>query len=371
MSEVLDWRRAADQRPLVHRAAAALAEGEVVAFPTDTVYALAASALIPEAVEKLSRSKKYADGRPMTLAVRGAGEALDWVPGVSPLGLRLARRCWPGPLTLVFDGAEQGLVSRLPEPVRRRVCPSGSIALRSPAHRAVLAALQLLPGPFVLTSANRAGEPPATTAPAVVEALGEEVALVIDDGPTPLGRSSTVVRVNGKTWDVLREGPLSAEDVGQQTACLVVFVCTGNTCRSPLAEALFKKKLADRLGCDMAELPARGFLVISAGLAAMMGGAAADEAVEAARTYGADLAGHVSQPLTPDVAAQADYLVAMTHSHLHSLTAGFPASGSRARLLSPGGDDVGDPIGCEQQVYRDCAEQIWGCLDSLVAEITG
>src|SRR5262249_44522330 len=76
MPEVRDWRNSADPRPLVHRAAQALAGGEVVAFPTDTVYALAASALIPEAVEKLCRSTKRDDGRPMTLAVRGAGEAL-------------------------------------------------------------------------------------------------------------------------------------------------------------------------------------------------------------------------------------------------------------------------------------------------------
>jgi protein-tyrosine phosphatase len=369
MPEVLDWRTAADPRPLLHRAARALAEGDVVAFPTDTVYALAASALITEAVEKLCRSKKRDEQRPLTLAVRGAGEALDWVPEMSPLGRRLARRCWPGPVTLVFGGAEQGLVSRLPEPVRRRVCPSGSVGLRTPAHRAILATLQLLPGPLVLSSANPTGAPAPTTAPAVVEALGDEVPVVIDDGPTQLGRSSTVVRVEGGAWSVVREGPMSAEDVGQQTACLTVFVCTGNTCRSPLAEGLFKKKLADRLGCPVDELPRRGFLVISAGLAAMMGGGAAEEAVEAGRAYGADLSGHVSRPLTPDLAAQADYLVAMTRGHLAALAGGFPGTGARLRLLSPAGEDVSDPIGCEQHVYRECAEQIWNCLDRLAADI--
>jgi tRNA threonylcarbamoyl adenosine modification protein (Sua5/YciO/YrdC/YwlC family) len=369
MPEVLDWRSAADPRPLVHRAARALAEGDVVAFPTDTVYALAASALIPEAVEKLCRSKKRDDERPMTLAVRGAGEALDWVPEMSALGRRLARRCWPGPVTLVFNGAEPGLASRLSDGVRRRVCPSGSVGLRAPAHRAILSVLQLLPGPLVFSSANPTGAPAATTAPAVVEALGDEVPVVIDDGPTPLGRSSTVIRVNGDSWSVLREGPLSAEDVGRQTACLTVFVCTGNTCRSPLAEVLFKKKLAERLGCPVEELPQRGFLVISAGLAAMMGGAAAEEAVEVAKAYGADLSGHVSRPLTPDLAAQADYLVAMTRGHLFALAGSFPATGAHPRLLSPNGEDVSDPIGGEEAVYRECAEQIWGCLDHLAADI--
>ena len=333
----------------MHRAARALSEGQVVAFPTDTVYALAASALIPEAVAKLAERKTSSNGRPMTLAVRSAGEALDWVPAMSPLGRRLARRCWPGPVTLVFDGAAQGLASRLPETVRQCVCPSGTVGLRSPAHRALLAALQLLPGPVVLTSANRAGAAPATTAAAAIETLGDDIGLLIDDGPTQFGRSSTVVQVNGSSWSLLREGPLSAEAVGQQTACLTIFVCTGNTCRSPLAEALFKRKLADRLSCSSEELSARGFLVLSAGLAAMMGGAAAAEAIEAANAYGADLSGHVSRPLTPELAAQADYLVAMTRSHLLTLSAGYAGLGVRPRLLSPAG------AGCQRPDRRRTA----------------
>ncbi len=305
----------------------------------------------------------------MTLAIRGAGEALDWVPGMSALGRRLARRCWPGPITLVFDSAEQGLVSRLHEGVRRHVCPSGTLSLRSPAHRAILGALQVLPGPLVLHKVNALDAEPATTAAAVLATRGDEIGLVIDDGPTHFGRSSTVVRVNGDSWSLVREGPLSAETVRQQTACLTIFVCTGNTCRSPLAEGLFKKKLADRLGCTPEELPGRGFLVLSAGLAAMMGGPAAEEAVEVAKGYGTDLSGHQSRPLTPELAAQADVLVAMTRSHLLTLAAGFPNVGTRPRLLSPEGADVSDPIGSEQAVYRACAEQIWGCLDPLAAEL--
>jgi protein-tyrosine phosphatase len=368
MPEVLDWRSAGDQRSLVHRAARALAEGRVVVFPTDTVYALAASALVPDAVEKLCRNQNCEDQLPLTLALRGPGDALDWVPEMSALGRRLARRCWPGPVTLVFDGAEQGLVSRLSEAVRRHICPSGRVGLRAPAHPAILSAMQLLPGPLVLGRAHAVGAPAPTTAPAIVDTLGEDIPVIIDDGPTPLGRPSTVIHVNGATWSVLREGPMSAVEIEQQTACLTVFVCTGNTCRSPLAEGLLKKKLADRLGCTPEELPSRGFLVHSAGLAAMMGGAAADEAVEVAKAYGADLSGHESRPLTPELAAQADYLVAMTRGHLMALAGGFPGAGS-LRLLSPAGEDVSDPIGCEQHVYRQCAEQIWGCLDHLATEI--
>src|SRR5438270_13910376 len=112
MTEVLEWHRAADLPGVVRRAVQALAEGQLVAFPTETVYGLAASALVPEAVERLCQGKGRSEDKPLALAIRGSAEALDWVPQMSPLGRRLARRCWPGPLTLVFaDGVEKGLAS--------------------------------------------------------------------------------------------------------------------------------------------------------------------------------------------------------------------------------------------------------------------
>jgi protein-tyrosine phosphatase len=363
MPEFLDWRQTADTRSLVCRAAQALAEGGVVAFPTDTVYTLAASALVPEAVERLHA---VSGERPLTVAVRGALEALDWVPQLSPLGRRLARRCWPGPLTLVCgEGIEQGLVSGLAESVRRQVCPAGTLNLRAPAHRAILQVMRLLPGALLLS-----GDPgSATTAQALVDATGDTVTVVIDDGPSFYGRPATVVQVSGNSWHVLHEGAMPVAEIEQQSTCLILFVCTGNTCRSPLAEVLCKKKLAERLGCAVEDLPQRGFLVISAGLAAMMGGGAAPEAIEVARAYGADLSKHVSRPLTADLAVQADHLVAMTRGHVLALLEGCPGLEAMPRLLSPEGGDIADPIGCDQEVYRQCAEQIWNHLDRLVADI--
>jgi protein-tyrosine phosphatase len=153
---------------------------------------------------------------------------------------------------------------------------------------------------------------------------------------------------------------------GDRPPCRIVFVCTGNTCRSPLAEALCKKRLAEQLGCAVDELPARGFSVQSAGLAAWPGVPAAEEAVAIAQGFGVDLSGHQSQMLTEELAEEATHLVGMTAGHVEALREMFA---DKTRLLSPAGEEVDDPIGQPMEVYQQCARQMAGYIDALVAEL--
>lgn len=364
MPEVFDWQRIADPSTVVRRAVEALRAGGVVVFPTETGYHIAASGLAPAAVALLREARNAGPVSPLLMAVGGAAEARDWAPGLGPLALRLARRFWPGPLTLECgEGVADGLAGRLPDPVQREVCPGGRLRLRSPAHEAVLATLSQLAGPMVLAPS------PGGDAGEVVRALGDRAAVVVDDGPAPGQQPATVVQVEGASWKVVQPGAVSDDELRRQAACLIVFVCTGNTCRSPLAEALCKVCLAQRLNCTAGDLAERGFHVLSAGLAAKSGGPAAEEAVVVARAYGAELAGHRSRPLTPDLAAQADCLVAMTRGHLLSLAEGYRGLAARPRMLSPEGADLPDPIGHPLFVYEECARQIWGFLQPLIEEL--
>jgi protein-tyrosine phosphatase len=348
MPEVVDWQAITDAAEAVRRAIEVLEEGGVVSFPTEGLPVLAASGLAVDAVQRLAES-----GARLDVAVSGEAMARQWLPALGELPRRLARRLWPGPLVLQSEsGAGAGIASTLPGRVCEIVCPGDSIRLRCPDHDAILEVLARLSAPLIVTPTTQT----------------EHADFVIADviGPYP---EATVIAVDGETWRVVSAGAITEDLLRHQSLCLVIFVCTGNTCRSPLAEALCKKRLADALDCKTEELPQRGFLVYSAGLAAMMGGPAAAEAVEVVRSYGTELSGHRSRLLTADLVARADYLVAMTRDHMEALNDYYPQSGSRPRLLDPAGEDLADPIGHPAPVYVACAEQIWRHLEPLVAEL--
>ncbi len=363
MAEVLPWQNSPDARATLARIVGVLDEGGLVAFPTETTYVLAASARAPAAVERLLSHRCPSPEPPLALAVFSPTQAFDLLPGLPLIARRLARRCWPGPITLACGG---GLVDSavVPDVVKEKVVVEGALPLRSPAHSAILHALHDLGAPFVVAPST------AVTAGELPESVGQDAALIIDGGRCRFGQSPTVVRIDGDRWEVLHEGLITRQQLQLQAACVIVFVCTGNTCRSPLAEVLCKRRLAERLGCAVEDLPQRGFVILSAGVAAYDGDEAAASAVEVARTYGADLSGHLSQPLDHRLATQADHLVCMTQGHLESLRSLFPHLNCEPRLLSPSSADLPDPIGQDESVYRTCAEQIWQDLETFVRDLT-
>ncbi len=364
MPELIRCYSVADSPAVLDSALARLRAGRPVVLPTEAGYHMA----VAGEAEAAAWALQGLDSNPL-VAVRGEAEARDWAPGLHPAARRLAKRFWPGPLVLACpDGITAGgVASRLAPPVRDTLLADGALQMWSPAQPLLQTLQSHLASPLLLAPiADTQQNATAADAAAALRGVGERADLVIDAGPCGPAAPSTVVRVLPDSWDVIRPGVYAEEQLRRESACLIIFVCTGNTCRSPLAEALCKKRLADRLGCSVAELPERGFFVLSAGLAAMMGAEAAAEAVEVAQSYGADLKEHRSRPLTPQLAAQADYLLAMTASHLQALNAHYRRLGTPPCLLNPAGADLPDPIGCDRSVYEQCGRQIWQDLEPLI-----
>ena len=367
---VIDIRSAEDRRDVVHRAVQALVEGELVAFPTETVYGIGASARSSTGVRRLLDAKGSERSAPFALAIKSFEDAVDYVPNLNRLARRLARRCWPGPVTIVVDQADQGgLISQLPDDVRQVVAPQATIGLRVPAHDMILDVLSMLAGPIALTSANRTGDAEATTAADVVAKVGEELAMVLDEGPTRYGQPSSVVRVFEQRYETLREGVVAESTLRRLAGFQVLLVCTGNTCRSPMAEVLMRKHLADRLGCPPAELEEQGVFVTSAGIAAPPGCHPTREAVQVMRERALDLSQHQSQPLTDALVRHADLILTMTRSHRSAIVRQWPEAAARTELVEPNQADVADPIGGTLDIYRDCANQIDTALKSRTQQL--
>jgi protein-tyrosine phosphatase len=147
----------------------------------------------------------------------------------------------------------------------------------------------------------------------------------------------------------------------EQSHRSILFVCTGNTCRSPIAEVLCQRLLAERLGCRISDLPERGYQVGSAGILALPGEAASPLTIEMLP----ELQEHRSRSITPDVLATATDVFALTRGHSVVLVARFPNVGPTPIVLG-GHSDVADPIGGNREDYRLCARQIQEYLEPIV-----
>lgn len=189
----------------INHAAARLRAGDVVSFPTETVYGLGANATNGEAVAKIFAAKTRPKINPLITHVPDA-ESAHRHALFTPTAEKLAAAFWPGPLTLVLPRKSESPVADLV------TAGLETIALRVPRHPVAQALLRACGLPLAAPSANRSGEPSPTDATHVAESLGDEI-LVLDGGAAPMGLESTIIGFDGDVPVLLRLGAIAREDI--------------------------------------------------------------------------------------------------------------------------------------------------------------
>jgi len=188
---------------VLRRAVERLRQGELVAFPTDTVYGVGALVGEAEAISQLYVAKGRGSEKAIPILLGDPAELDQVAINVNEMTRRLARRFWPGPLTLV--------VPKLPS-LPAELSAQPTVGVRMPDHPAALALMRQT-GPLAVTSANLSGAANAVTAQQVLEQLSGRIPLILDGGRTPGGRPSTVVDCTGLEPRILRAGPVSLQDI--------------------------------------------------------------------------------------------------------------------------------------------------------------
>jgi protein-tyrosine phosphatase len=360
MPTVLDWNPTVDPSELVRITREAIGSGSAVVLPGDCGYVALINPIGLNAANQLGALAR--DSVPAVLA---------WGPDdPAGLGLKLSLGCrrllsrgWPAPLIVEAPG-QPDWPAGWSEEIRRRVWTGEKIRFRCPEHPLFDAITPELEMPTLVVDTFLA------TAEEVLDTLDDSNAIAVSSGKLPIEERPTVVTDSVSGWKIQERGLLPTDEVEKLASRIVLFVCTGNTCRSPLAEGLAKKLLAARLGCEVDDLPSRGFWVVSAGVSASSGSPAASESIAAAAEFGSDLSRHESRPVNPQLLAAADDAIVMTRSHAHILASRYPGIGPEPILLC-GDEDLDDPIGAGLGVYRDCAQTIMLHLERFLPAWVG
>ena len=345
----------------VKKAAKLLDAGSLVAFPTETVYGIGCKA-DKKTFDRLDEVKGRQPDKRYTLHIGSSEQLKKYIPSMSLKARKLVQNAFPGPVTIVFELDDEVLSQvkqKLPEGVFEVLYSGQTLGVRYPACPVTAAILAAAKSPIVAPSANPAGLAPAITAKEVLDYFDGKIESIIEipDFELDFQQSSTVVKVGKRDIQILREGAVPASRIREWAIIRILFVCTGNTCRSPMAAGFCRKYFADNLSCQVDELEHFGYIIDSAGVAAYEGAPASPHAVEVCRRQRIDLSCHQSRQLTGADVEQSDMIFTMSRHHRDSIVQSFPAVSKKSFVLDET-TDILDPIGSDVEVYQGCFRQI-------------
>jgi protein-tyrosine phosphatase len=361
MVHSFDWETAEDQRDLVHLAVQALVEGRWVRLPSRDGYLMAASGLRSDAVTALATVPSS-----LVILPRSVQEASDYLPDAPPWLTPLLHRAWPGPwLFSAQPGHQDSLVYQLPQATHQALLqPHHRLILGYPNHPSIERILSLLSGPLIGSvirdGSKLGGDNSGMDSP---DRPASDTIGIVDTHVPQVARFSTAFLEAGGIR--LEADCRQQEQFRELLGMRVLLVCTGNTCRSPMASCLLRKGWEEQ--CTV---HGSGSLEIaSAGLAAAPGEPASAQAIQAMEELGLDLQSHRSQPVTASLVESADLILVMTEGHRNALLNRWPHLADKIDLLSHGQGEVSDPFGGSLATYQQCARQMQHYLTYWIEQL--
>ncbi|MFZ5800694.1 MAG: L-threonylcarbamoyladenylate synthase [Candidatus Omnitrophota bacterium] len=320
---------------LIGRCAKMLRDGALVAFPTETVYGLGASLRNQRAMERLIKVKRRREGKPFSIHIADKNKIDEFAINLKPAVYKIIDKFWPGPLTVIVQAKD-----------------GGTVGIRMPKNNIALKLLDTAGVPVVAPSANLAGNHPPKDVEEVMRDMNGLIEAVIDGGKVELGVESSIVDLTVEPPQVLRKGAVKEEDIfSEARKKTVLFVCTGNSCRSVMAEFLLKKIMANRPDIE----------VLGAGISANTGMSPTAETLELLQREGIDAASHTARRLSEIVAKKADIILVMEKLQEDWIKKRVPSAVERlfrlkefAKMAEAGEDtQIYDPVSRPMWFYEE------------------
>lgn len=341
-------------RKAIKRAAEVIRSGGIIVYPTDTIYGFGADVKNPFAMDRLFELKDRDQSKPVSIMIDSLSQAEEIVGILNESERNVFRKLFPGKTTLIFKVRKKMSI--------KRMAHLHKIGFRIPDNPICTLLVKEMGGAITTTSVNKSGKAAMKSAEEILASFGSEVDLILDAGPLARSKGSTVLDCATMPPTILRQGDLTADKIGfglgfkpfekYPEKFIITFVCSGNICRSPMAEGILKNLLSRTKYRSVVKVNSAGTLNIK-------GASPTIETLDVSSQSSVDLSGHKSRGLDAEIVRNANLIICMAIDHYDYIINHFPAFRSKVILIKQwgrkeklGNASVADPIGRSLVFYE-------------------